>query len=198
MTSSRRRPVRDLIAHDRRPSEQGEHEAADAVHLPVSERAVEVLTQFVEPERAGDPQGSVRERHDGGRLRGSTPSSMSPTTSWNRSSRVKQAGGAAALVDHDGHVRLLALERGEHVIEGGRLGNDGHRGRVASPDWPAGDQAAEHVLHVDESEHVVEIAVEHGIPGVRRRRDGRPDVAWRGAGRDPNDAHPRASSPVRP
>ena len=163
-------PVLDDVADDRRPAEPRQHEAADAVDVLVLELDVEAPVRARRagpcPRRCTDPSGAGTSGGDSG-----TPSSISPTTSSNRSSMLTmpavppcssittaRCACARCIV-----VSTSSSERG--------LRHDGNRPHVAARDRLVAREPPQQILDVQHADDVIEVALEDRIARVTMLAD---------------------------
>ncbi len=134
----------------------------------------ELLVEVVDREGAVDTKrfSSIRSMDSSGR---SNSSSMSPTISSRTSSSVTIPSVVAVLVDHDGHVLLLAPEVREERGEILRLRNDvcraNDRLEANGRDAEVVDRGEE-IAHVQDPDDLVERLAVHGVARERRVDDG--------------------------
>src|SRR5690606_17952551 len=98
------------------------------------------------------------------------------------------AGGAAMLVQHDGHVRALPLHDPQYIVQGHGLGYGWHRARIAGCDRPFCRNNLQQVLDVQHAGDVIQIALVDRIPRMPGFRDDAHDLVRRRV--DGNARHP--------
>ena len=117
----------DGLALDRHVAEQVEDEAADGVPVALGQLGVEQLVDLVDRHARVHPHVAAGERLDRGLLHVVLVDDLAHQL-LDQVLERDQAGGAAVLVDDDGHVELLRLHLAHQL--GDALGL-GHEDRLA-------------------------------------------------------------------
>src|SRR5688572_302263 len=161
--------VAHAVSDPRRPAQQHEDEAADAVHLLVLQVEIELLSYLVDPHRARDAEapGTVAIN----RFVGRRPFFDVPDDLFEEILERHDAGRAPVLVDHDHHLRPLPANGGKHRVERRALWHERQGPRVGRADGLVTEQHTQQILYVDHAHDVIEVAFDDRIPCVRRARE---------------------------